>query len=240
MDKLTEANAVVEPKRRVSSDTATTGSLTLDHLLSPILEPARTNAGHRGVPLHSGAFYEMADFIVDYSLARHEFSSDLHISALLTQNTRRMSIFEPAPSPWPSRMLAVFRIVAGLVFMTAGTMIVFGQPKGPVPMPPFSLTSQTGIGGILELLGGLAIVLGLFTRPVAFVLAGEMAVAYFQFHAPQSFFPTVNEGVPAVMYCFFFLDLTLPGPGAWSIDSMLARRAGCRHVAEIAQVEDFH
>ena len=75
------------------------------------------------------------------------------------------------------------------------------------------------------LLGGLAIVLGLFTRPVAFVLAGEMAVAYFQFHAPQSFFPTVNEGVPAVMYCFFFLYLTFAGPGAWSIDSMLARRA---------------
>ena len=149
----------------------------------------------------------------------------LHIFSLLTQNTRLMSIFEAAPSPWPSRMLAVFRIIAGLVFMTAGTMIVLGQPKSPVPMPPFSLTSQTGIGGLLELFGGLAIVLGLFTRPVAFVLSGEMAVAYFQFHAPQSFFPTVNYGVAAVMYCFFFLYLTFAGAGAWSVDSILARRA---------------
>src|SRR5438552_18572651 len=120
-------------------------------------------------------------------------------------------------------MLAVFRIAAGLVFMTAGTMIVFGQPKGPVPMPPFSLTSQTGIGGILELLGGLAIVLGLFTRPVAFVLAGEMAVAYFQFHAPASLFPTVNMGIPAVLYCFLFLYLTFAGAPVWSIDALIVR-----------------
>jgi len=134
-----------------------------------------------------------------------------------------MSIFEPAKPPWPERMLAVFRIVAGLVFMTAGTMIVFGYPPSPMPTPPFSLTSQMGIGGILELVGGLAIVLGLFTRPVAFVLAGEMAVAYFQFHAPNSFFPTVNQGIPAIMYCFLFLYLTVAGPGAWSVDRALAR-----------------
>jgi putative oxidoreductase len=134
-----------------------------------------------------------------------------------------MSIFEPAKPPWPERMLAVFRIVAGLVFMTAGTMIVFGYPPSPMPMPPFSLTSQMGIGGILELVGGLAIVLGLFTRPVAFVLAGEMAIAYFQFHAPNSFFPTVNQGIPAIMYCFLFLYLTVAGPGAWSVDRALAR-----------------
>jgi putative oxidoreductase len=144
---------------------------------------------------------------------------------MLTQNTRPMSIFDPAPPPWPSRMLAVLRIVAGLVFMTAGSMIVFGSPPSPVPMPPFSLTSQIGVGGILELFGGLAIVLGVLTRPVAFVLAGEMAVAYFQFHAPQSFFPTVNNGVAAVMYCFFFLYLTFAGAGAWSIDAIIARRA---------------
>ena len=134
-----------------------------------------------------------------------------------------MSIFEPAKSPWPERMLAVFRIVAGLVFMTAGTMIVFGYPPSPMPMPPFSLTSQTGIGGLLEIVGGLAIVLGLFTRPVAFVLAGEMAVAYFQFHAPNSFFPTVNQGIPAIMFCFLFLYLMVAGPGAWSVDRALAR-----------------
>ena len=70
----------------------------------------------------------------------------------------------------------------------------------------------------------LAIVLGLFTRPVAFVLAGEMAVAYFQFHAPQSFFPTVNQGIPAILYCFLFLYLMVAGAGAWSIDAMIAAR----------------
>jgi putative oxidoreductase len=134
-----------------------------------------------------------------------------------------MSIFEPAPPPWPDRMLALLRIVAGLVFISAGTTIVFRYPPPPMPMPPFSFMSETGIGGILELLGGLAIVLGFFTRPVAFVLAGEMAVAYFQFHAPQSFFPTVNNGIPAILYCFLFLYLMTAGPGAWSIDAMIAR-----------------
>src|SRR5437762_6134766 len=135
-----------------------------------------------------------------------------------------MSIFESAPPPWPQRMLAIFRIVAALVFMTAGSMILFGYPPSPMPMPPFNIASQTSIGGILELVGGLAIVLGFFTRPVAFVLAGEMAVAYFQFHAPQSFFPTVNQGIPAILYCFLFLYLMVAGAGAWSIDAMIAAR----------------
>lgn len=90
-------------------------------------------------------------------------------------------------------------------------------------MPPFNPTSQLGIGGILEIVGGAAIVLGLFTRPVAFVLSGMMAVAYFQFHAPQSIYPTANNGVPAVMYCFFFLYLAFAGAGAWSVDAAIAR-----------------
>ncbi len=133
-----------------------------------------------------------------------------------------MSIFEASPSPWTGRMLSVFRIVAGLIFVSAGTSIVSGYP--PVPgMPPFRLMSQMGIGGLLEVVGGLAIVLGVFTRPVAFVLSGEMAVAYFQFHTPQSFFPTVNQGIPAVLYCFFFLYLTFAGAGPWSVDAAIAR-----------------
>jgi putative oxidoreductase len=134
---------------------------------------------------------------------------------------KTMSIFEP--SPWASRMLAVLRIVAGLVFVSAGTMKLFGYPPSPVPLPPFHLLSETGIAGILETFGGLAIVLGLLTRPVAFVLAGEMAVAYFQFHFPQSFFPTVNNGIPAVLYCFLYLYLTFAGAGSWSIDALIAR-----------------
>jgi putative oxidoreductase len=134
-----------------------------------------------------------------------------------------MSIFEASPSPWTGRMLSLLRIVAGLIFVSAGTMKVFGYPPSPMPMPP--LTSQLGIGGALEVFGGLLIVLGLFTRPVAFVLAGEMAVAYFQFHFPQSFFPTVNNGIPAVLYCFLYLYFMFAGAGPWSIDALIAARA---------------
>jgi putative oxidoreductase len=137
-----------------------------------------------------------------------------------------MSIFDPAPPPWPARMLAIFRIIAALMFMTFGSMILFGYPPSPMPMPPFNLMSQTSIGGILEFFGGLLIVIGFLTRPVAFILSGMMAVAYFQFHAPQSFFPSVNQGVPAILYCFLFLYLMVAGPGAWSVDAILARRRG--------------
>ena len=135
-----------------------------------------------------------------------------------------MSIFEPASPPWPSRMLSVLRIVAGVVFITFGTMKLFGQPPLPPGMPPIGLMSQAGIGGMLEVVGGLLIILGLFTRPVAFVLAGEMAVAYFQFHFPQSFFPTTNMGTPAILYCFLFLYFVFAGAGEWSIDAVIARR----------------
>ena len=135
-----------------------------------------------------------------------------------------MSIFESAPPPWPGRMLAIFRIVAGLIFVTSGTTIVFNSPPGPPGMPPFNFLTQTGIGGLLELVGGLLIVLGFLTRPVAFILAGEMAVAYFQFHAPQSFFPTINQGTPAILYCFLVLYLMVAGAGAGSIDAMIAGR----------------
>ncbi|TMA33007.1 MAG: DoxX family protein [Deltaproteobacteria bacterium] len=136
-----------------------------------------------------------------------------------------MSVYQSSPSPWPDRMLAILRIVAGLVFISAGTMKLFGFPHSPVQMPPFTLLSEIGIAGILETFGGLLIVLGLLTRPVAFVLAGEMAVAYFQFHLPQSFYPTVSNGVPAVLYCFLFLYLAVAGGGAWSLDSAISRRA---------------
>jgi putative oxidoreductase len=83
-----------------------------------------------------------------------------------------------------------------------------------------SLMTETGIGGLLELVGGGLLLVGLFTRPVAFVLAGEMAVAYFQFHAPQSFWPLVNQGAPAILYCFIWLYLSAAGPGPWSLDAL--------------------
>jgi putative oxidoreductase len=143
-----------------------------------------------------------------------------------------MSIYEPSPSPWTSRMLSIFRIVAGVMFLSAGTMKIFGFPANPMPeAPPIEFMSQIWIGGMLEVIGGALIVLGLFTRPAAFILAGEMAVAYFQFHQPQAFWPTNNGGVAAVMYCFFFLYLMFAGAGVWSLDAAIARSRGSRAVA---------
>ena len=135
-----------------------------------------------------------------------------------------MSIFEPAPQPWPDRLLAVFRIVAALIFITAGTTKVFSFPPSPVPMPPMPVFSQVWIGAWMEVIGGVLILIGLFTRPTAFLLSGEMAVAYWQFHAPPSIWPTVNQGIPAILYCFLFLYLVAAGPGAWSVDALIARR----------------
>jgi putative oxidoreductase len=137
-----------------------------------------------------------------------------------------MSIFEPARAPWPGRVLSIFRIVAGLVFITFGTMKVFNHPPLPPGQPPIPLMSQAGIGGMMEIVGGILIALGLFTRPVAFILSGEMAVAYWQFHAPQSPWPSENMGTPAIMYCWFFFYLVFAGAGPWSLDALIARRRG--------------
>lgn len=139
-----------------------------------------------------------------------------------------MSIYSPSHSPWTARMLSVLRIVTGLVFLTTGTMKLFGWPGSAAPTPPLPILSEVWIAGVLEVFGGSAIVLGLFTRPVAFVLAGEMAVAYFQFHFPRSFYPTVNKGQSAVLDCFIFLYLMFAGAGPWSVDALLARRRSAR------------
>ena len=137
-----------------------------------------------------------------------------------------MSIFEPAPSPWPERMLAVFRIVAGVIFISSGTMKLFNFPALPPQAPPIEVMSQAWIGGVLEVFGGALIVIGLLTRPTAFILSGMMAVAYFQFHQPTAFWPTDNGGIPAILYCFFFLYLAVAGAGAWSVDGAIARSQG--------------
>ncbi len=115
------------------------------------------------------------------------------------------------------RMRAILRIVAALIFMEHGTQKLFGFPAPPASgLPP--VFSLYWIGAILELGGGLLLMLGLFTRPVAFVLAGEMAVAYWMFHAPRSFFPVLNNGDAAILYCFVFLYFVAAGPGAWAVD----------------------
>ena len=135
-----------------------------------------------------------------------------------------MSIVDVTRSRWADYALAFFRIVAGVVFISVGTMKVFGYP----PMPPgnsVELWSQMGIGGLMETIGGVMIVLGLLTRPVAFILSGEMAVAYFQFHAPMSIFPTTNQGMPAILYSLLFFYLVFAGPGAWSLDGVLSRKS---------------
>jgi putative oxidoreductase len=137
-----------------------------------------------------------------------------------------VSIHEPSPSPWTGRVLSIFRIVAALIFVTAGTTKMFGVPAlppGTPELPPFDPLTQMGIGGILEVFGGLLVAVGLYTRPVSFVLSGMMAVAYFQFHQPMAFWPTSNGGIPAILYCFLFLYLTFAGGGPWSVDAWIAR-----------------
>jgi putative oxidoreductase len=121
---------------------------------------------------------------------------------------------------WSLYLHSLLRIAAAIMFILTGTVILFAFPKG---MPPngstASLMSQIGIGGILETFGGILILFGLFTRPTAFILSGEMAVAYFQFHFPQNVWPVVNGGVSAVLYCFLWLYLSAAGAGPWSLDA---------------------
>ena len=124
---------------------------------------------------------------------------------------------------WAPRALAVLRIVAALIFMEHGTQKLFGFPPSDRPQP--ELFSLSGLAGVLEFFGGIMLVLGLFTRPVAFILSGEMAVAYWMAHAPQSFFPVLNGGDAAILYCFVFLYLVAAGPGAWSLDETMRQRA---------------
>jgi putative oxidoreductase len=121
------------------------------------------------------------------------------------------------------QLQSVLRIVAAWTFLMHGTMKLFGWP---IPLPnggTAPLLSQMGVGAILELVGGTLLLLGLCTRPVAFVLSGEMAVAYFQFHFPHGFWPIQNNGLPAVLYCFLWLYYSAAGPGPWSLDAQRGR-----------------
>ena len=124
----------------------------------------------------------------------------------------------------------LLRVVAGLLFFQAGGMKLFGWfgglPKEMFPMGTAPLVSEIGLAGVLEFFGGMAIMLGLFTRPIAFVLSGEMAVAYFQAHQPHGAWPIQNHGEPAVLLCFIFLYLAAQGGGDWSLDAFFPRKRG--------------
>lgn len=120
---------------------------------------------------------------------------------------------------------SALRIISTLIFITAGMSKLFAFPVG---MPPDGSTAefmtQVWIGGFLEVFGGALILIGLYTRPAAFILSGEMAVAYFQFHAQQVFWPTMNGGIPAILYCFIFLYFSAAGAGPWSFDSLREKK----------------
>jgi putative oxidoreductase len=118
---------------------------------------------------------------------------------------------------WGPRALSVLRIVAALLFIEHGSAKLFGFPDVPM-FENLDLFSLLGLAGVLEFFGGLLLLVGLFTRPVAFILSGEMAFAYFMAHAPRNFFPVINEGDAAILYCFIFLYIAIVGGGVWSVD----------------------
>lgn len=123
----------------------------------------------------------------------------------------RLSLYAPMA-------LAVLRIIAGLLFFESGMQKLFGFPAPPFEMPMNGLMYTAGT---LEFVGGALLIVGLLTRPVAFILSGMMAVGYWMAHAPQSFFPATNMGTGAILFCFVFLYIFFAGPGRWSLDGFL-------------------
>jgi putative oxidoreductase len=128
-------------------------------------------------------------------------------------------------SRWQPQILAILRIVAGLLLLEHATMKFF---HFPAPLMPGPLPTLLIVAGIIELVTGLLITLGLFTRIAAFIASGELAAAYFIGHFPKSFWPGINMGETAILYCFLFLYIAAAGPGAWSIDGARSRNAPIR------------
>jgi putative oxidoreductase len=130
--------------------------------------------------------------------------------------------FDALAVTWSPRLLSILRIMSGLLFLQHGTAKHLKFPKVPMfdKLEPFSLSSLSGIAGYLELVGGVLLILGLFTRTTAFILSGLMAVAYFIGHAPHGFYPILNQGELAILYCFVFLYIAAAGSGPWSLDAM--------------------
>ena len=125
---------------------------------------------------------------------------------------------ETFTTTWKPRVLSLVRIVSSFLFMQHGAMKLFGFPA-PF-MHKVDLLSLIGLAGVLELVGGFLLLIGLFTRPVAFILSGQMAFAYFMAHAPQGFWPILNHGELAIMFCFVFLYFSIAGGGSLSSDHL--------------------
>jgi putative oxidoreductase len=130
----------------------------------------------------------------------------------------------PNLTAWAPRVLSILRIVTALLYMQHGLMKLFHfpapQPGVTDPLPPLLLAAA-----VIEVVGGTLLTLGLFTRLAAFICSGQMAFAYFMVHAPNGFYPALNMGEAAVMYCFAFLYLVFAGPGPWSLDAVVRKRA---------------
>ncbi|BDG01402.1 DoxX family protein [Anaeromyxobacter oryzae] len=125
---------------------------------------------------------------------------------------------------WSPYLLSVLRIVTAFLFMQYGTAKLFAFPGAIMPNgATVPVASLPGVAGVLETFGGALVLVGLFTRPVAFLLSGEMAVAYFIGHAPHGFWPVLNQGAPAALYSFVFLYLSAEGGGPWSLDALRGR-----------------
>ncbi|MEG3179971.1 DoxX family protein [Sphingomonas sp. LT1P40] len=124
----------------------------------------------------------------------------------------------PIPASWSDKLLSVLRIVAGLAFLQHGTSKLLGLPPFPMPLNPLLYAA-----GAIELIGGALLVIGLFTRPVAFIASGMCAIGYFMAHASKGFFPAANGGEAILLFCFIFLYLAAAGGGAWSADRAMGK-----------------
>jgi putative oxidoreductase len=150
----------------------------------------------------------------------------------MAQSPRPTTSSGPHPLPqnwdemaqaWAPRLLAVLRIMTALLVLEHGLIKLFGYPLHAAPGQQ-AFFSLFWVAGLIETVGSWLLLIGLFTRPVALLLAGEMAIGYFLVHAPLGFFPAINAGEPAILFCFIFLYIAAAGPGAWSVDEMRGRR----------------
>ena len=150
-------------------------------------------------------------------------SAESHDAARMSMTGKlRRALMHPLPERWGSPLLSVLRAVTAFLFIAHGTQKLFAFPALQ-SRAPVDLASLSGVAGMLEVAGGALLLVGLLSRPVAFLLSGEMAVAYFLRHAPREFWPALNGGELAALYCFLFLFIAAAGPGPWSLDALLRR-----------------